>query len=126
MLTMDSGIIESTSMHDSEPQSIEQSRDMLRLTFINVLPSVDDETYYTAIVELSGIIRIIRNDIPIRLVGLEGEGSNVLKFDRVDGKAVLVVDWQHYSQKRSEIAVYEIFYNNFTLTFTMQKSVIDN
>ncbi len=113
-------LLRRSSFHDSELARFERSGTDLHLVFRNVILSLDDDDYYRVEVTLSGVGGMTRDDEPVSAVGLEGEGSTVLQFDRAERDASLSVIWISYAPRRQEFATYRFSFDRAAQAATLQ------
>ena len=114
-----------SEMHDSELSEIVTQDDHIRLVFSNISLTLDDDVYVRAVVDLYGVRRVALFDKPVATIVAQGEGAGVVAFRRAGHVATLVLDWEFYSARRQETAVYEFEFEEMKLETERQHSFID-
>lgn len=122
---IDERALESSEFHDAELSAVKTDSAGVRMTFSNVLMSTTEELYYRVTIDFGGVRELTRDDAPVAAIKVEGEGSSVITFKHIGNRVTLLLDWEYYSEKRSDMALYKFIYDDFHLRGELQDGFAD-
>jgi len=108
------------SFHDSSLAELSTQGDHIRLQVEDVW--IDNDNCYDALIDLSGVRRIVRDGEVVNTVGMEAEDARVLALEWSDPSLRLVVTWISHSTHTDETRDYTFDYTALVLKVGKQES----
>jgi hypothetical protein len=89
--------------------------DHVHFNFENIIIDVDSEDYYSAVLELDGVLDVTRDGQTINMLDHRGDNMNVINLERSGHIAELVVSHRYYNTNKDETHVYKFTFGRFDL-----------
>ena len=92
--------------HDATIVGHQLDRNVLTLTIEDAQTA---SSLSNVAVRISGIHKIVRDDVEVTAFSMEGDDAEILTFKHDQQPVYLLVDWNIYAQRRQSTVKYEVF-----------------
>jgi len=107
------------TFHDSSLTELKSDNGCVTIRIADVW--IGNNNQHNAVVTLSGVRRMTRDDKIVDVVRMEAEDAQLISFERLEDTLSIVVNWISHSTHTDDTRSYEFEFNTFDLETETQK-----